>query len=377
MSILADAPGTPFVTRVSIGGDGLRVAVKDNIDIEGLPTTAGSRAFLGRPPAAKSASVVRRLVESGFKIVGKTKLHELAFGVTGLNDAFGTPINPTFPDLIPGGSSSGSAAAVAAGFADIAIGTDTGGSIRIPAACCGVFGFKPTFGRLPRDGVVPSASSLDCVGVFARTVDAIEVAMKALDEHYERKEFDHIKIGVVECEGASEIIQAVRAALSLCGATLENKSLSYLEAAFSAGLTVIAHETAEAFMDLIDSPLVAEDVAARLRNGAIVSPDELRMAELVRHRFREELEEVFNHVDVLALPTIADFPPELKDAKTDRSAVSLTKNVRPFNLSGNPAIAIPLPPIGGRPVSLQLVGPLGGDEMVCAVARRIEAVGAA
>lgn len=372
-TVLKDPSGSPFVVETSIGGDGLRVAIKDNIDIEGVPTTAGSRAFLSRPSAVHTAAVVQRMLDAGCRIVGKTKLHELAFGITGINDAFGTPANPLFPGLIPGGSSSGSAAAVAGGFADVAIGTDTGGSIRIPAACCGVFGLKPTFGRVSRHGVSPRESSLDCVGVFARTISDIEAVMEILDDQYQRRDFPGCRIGTVASEGNPAIFAAVDAALALVDAAHQRVSLPHLDSAFSAGLILIEIETAEAFADLLDSPLVGDDVLTRLRRATLTTPDDRKTAEGVRVRFREELDRMFQSVDVLAMPTITDFPPDLNEARLDRSAVSLTRNVRPFNLSGNPAIAIPLPPVGGKPVSLQIVGRMGQDELVCAVARRIEA----
>lgn len=146
------------------GGDGPRVAVKDVIDIAGTPTRAGSRALADRPAAATHARAVQHLLDAGCRIVGKANMHELAFGMTGVNDWTGTPVNPRYPNLVPGGSSSGSATAVAAGLWDWALGTDTGSSIRAPAACCGVVGLKPTFGRLSRHGLTPENSSLDCVG---------------------------------------------------------------------------------------------------------------------------------------------------------------------------------------------------------------------
>ena len=143
---------TLFVEKLDIGGAGPTVAVKDTIDIAGFPTRAGSRALDDAAPAAANAEVVQRLLDRAYHIVGKTNMHELAFGTTGINLWTGTPLNYHFPAYVPGGSSSGSAAAVAAGQAQLALGTDTGGSIRIPAACCGVFGLKPSFGRVSRQG---------------------------------------------------------------------------------------------------------------------------------------------------------------------------------------------------------------------------------
>src|ERR1700722_17061924 len=154
-----------FISEFTLGdADGPSIALKDTIDVAGYPTTAASRALLDTPPAQSHADVVDRLLAQGWRVVGKTNMHELAFGMTGINDFTGTPRNPQDVTRIPGGSSCGSAAAVGLKLADAALGTDTGGSIRGPAACCGVAGFKPTFGRLSRRGVAPRESSLDCVG---------------------------------------------------------------------------------------------------------------------------------------------------------------------------------------------------------------------
>ena len=139
---------------------------------------------MDKPSATKNAEVVERILAADCQITAKTNLHELAFGITGINPVFGTAINPQYPDLIPGGSSSGSAAAVAAGLADFTLGTDTGGSIRMPAACCGVYGFKPTFNRVSRQGIHPAMSSLDCVGPFAASVAMIETAMQIIDPSF-------------------------------------------------------------------------------------------------------------------------------------------------------------------------------------------------
>lgn len=146
--------GAHLTLPLDLGGDGPHVAVKDVIDIAGTPTRAGSRAFADRPAAPTHARVVQSLLDAGCRIVGKTNMHELAFGMTGVNDWTGTPVNPRYPHLVPGRSSSGSATAVAAELCDWALGTDTGDSIRVPAACCGIVGLKPTFGRLSREGLI-------------------------------------------------------------------------------------------------------------------------------------------------------------------------------------------------------------------------------
>src|SRR6202522_1310754 len=167
-------------------GSGLRVAVKDLIDMAGLPTTAGCLAVADTAgPASRDATCLaglRAAIGRGqARFVGKTNLHELAYGITGVNEAFGTPVNPLDPRRVPGGSSSGSATAVAAGEADVAYGTDTGGSIRIPAACCGIAGLKTTWGRISLDGVRPLAYTLDTVGPMARDVAGVAAGMALLE----------------------------------------------------------------------------------------------------------------------------------------------------------------------------------------------------
>src|ERR1700722_15640102 len=159
-------------------GSGLRGAVKDLIDMAGLPATAGCFAVADSaapagPDASRLAGLRAGMKEGVARVVGKTNPHELAYGITGINEAFGTPVTPLDPRRVPGGSSSGSATAVAAGEADIAYGTDTGGSIRIPAACCGIAGLKTTWGRVSLDGVRPLAPSLDTVGPLAADVDGL------------------------------------------------------------------------------------------------------------------------------------------------------------------------------------------------------------
>ena len=175
-----------WILREAASGPGLRVAVKDLIDVAGLPTTAGSRAIADQAtPAAADAPCLaglRAAIGRGQAcLVGKTNLHELAYGISGINSAFGTPVNPLDPLRVPGGSSSGSAVAVASGEADVAYGSDTGGSIRIPAACCGIAGLKTTWGRIPLDGVWPLAPSMDTVGPMARDVAGLIAGMELLE----------------------------------------------------------------------------------------------------------------------------------------------------------------------------------------------------
>src|SRR6516162_3307911 len=171
-----------WIVRLDAPGDGPRLAVKDCIDVEGLPTTAGCQVVAEQAsPAARDAAVVAATRRAGARIVGKTSLTELCWSASGVNPWSGTPPNPADPRRLPGGSSSGSAVAVGTGEADVALGTDTGGSVRIPAACCGVVGLKTTWGRVPVEGVYPLAPSLDTVGLLAADVAAVELGMRLIE----------------------------------------------------------------------------------------------------------------------------------------------------------------------------------------------------
>ncbi|MDQ1695291.1 MAG: amidase, partial [Frankiaceae bacterium] len=171
-----------FITRLDAAGSGPRIAVKDLIDVEGVPTTGGCRAIeRTAQPATRDAACMAGARAADARLVGKANLHELAMLPLGTNPWFGTPTNPLDPALIPGGSSSGSAVAVATDEADVGYGSDTGGSVRIPAACCGVAGLKTTYGRISLDGVLPLAPSLDTIGPIARDVAGLELGMQLLE----------------------------------------------------------------------------------------------------------------------------------------------------------------------------------------------------
>lgn len=344
--------------------------VKDTIDVAGTPTRGGSRALASVPPADQDAEAVSLLRRAGWRITGKTKLHELAFGTTGLNAHDGTPGNPFWPDRVPGGSSSGSAAAVAAGLADMALGTDTGGSVRVPAACCGVIGLKPSFGLVSRRGVMPAATSLDCVGPMARDLPTLINAMKAIAPGFNLPPLPAtLRVGVLQVQAADEVQAAVTAALQAWSATEQQAVHSpLLPRAYDAGLTVINAEAWSASGHLVGTGLVGADVAQRLLAARGTDAAALAAAEEVRRRFIAEIDVLFETCTVLALPTMPDVPPRVADAADTRAAIGMTSLVRPFNLSGHPAITLPLRTAGGLPAGLQLVAPRGADGLLCAVA---------
>jgi amidase len=363
---------TIIVETLDLGGTGPRVVVKDTIDVAGTATRASSQALEDAPLAERHADVVSQLLAAGARLTGKVSLHELAFGTTGINRYTGTAANPRFPGRIPGGSSSGSAAAVAAGLADFSLGTDTGGSVRVPACCCGVFGLKPTFGRVSRKGVMPARTSLDCVGPFAASLPMLVRAMSMIDPSFVPAQVPaKARIGVLRVTAEAAIHKVVHGALSASGLPLGNVELKHFGAAYDAGMVVINRETFEGCGHLLQTGKVGSDIAGRLAAAGQTTDTALAEAEEVRRRFTEEVDQALANFDVLALPTMPDFPLRLEDAADTRAVLGMTSLVRPFNLSGHPALSIPLGSEAGLPVGLQLVAAKGDDEKLLAVAERL------
>jgi amidase len=353
---------------MELGGSGPRVGVKDSIDIAGFPTRMASACLAEAPPAAQHAAVVHALLEAGCRIVGKTNMHELAYGVTGINRWSGTPANPRAPGRVPGGSSSGSAVAVAAELVDFALGTDTGGSIRIPAACCGVYGLKPSQGRVSRSGVHPARSTLDCVGPLARDLPMIERAMRMIDPSFRPQAAPpRATVGWVQVEANPEVTAAARTALDAADISVRSIYLPSLTAAFAAALAIIGAETWAAFGHLIECERLGEDVRIRLLASRAISSAEVAAAESVRRVFQAEVDEALTQVDALALPTLPDLPLSLAAAADARVALHSSSFVRPFNLSGHPALTLPIT-VQGLPAGLQLLGRAREDEGLCALA---------
>lgn len=352
-----------YVERFTLGEGDLRFAVKDTLDIAGHQTRAGCPALVNAPLAEQHASVVSMLLEQHCQLTGKTTLHELAFGVTGINPWGGTPVNPRYPALIPGGSSSGSAAVVASGEVDFSLGTDTGGSVRMPAACCGVLGFKPGFGVLSRDGVMPAQSSLDCVGVFASDAGVLRQAMTRLSVPV-GEPLNSLPAMSFISAASEEIDAALLNFLEQQGVTPQKAELSNLNDAHRAGLTLISHENWQAFSPLLASNQVSPDVASRIRAGADVSAEARDAAEQMRTTFTAQVDAWLAKTPLLALATLPELPPTLEEAADPLSVVNLTRLVRPFNLSGHPAITLTVAELRGRPVSLQLVAAKGHDGLL-------------
>jgi amidase len=374
-------PLSGIVMPLDVGPpEGPKVAVKDCINIRGLPTGCGSAAYADAMPAVANAAVIDRLLEAGCHIIGKTRMHELAYGMTGVNAHQGTPVNPHWPDRIPGGSSSGSAVAVAAGLVDFAIGTDTGGSIRQPAICCGVIGLKPSFGRIDRHGAVPAQSSLDCIGVFARDMAMIECAMAAIDPDFRpqalRADMDAtaIKPPLRLARLRSDCDPDIAASLALMPPATEymliDVDLPRLEDAYRAGMILIGAEAAAAFGHLLDTgAALGTDIAARLTRARQLGADDIAWAEATRSAFTAEVDSLLIDCDALLTPALPSVPPLLNEADDPAKVLPLTRYLRPFNLSGHPAIVLPRRTTTGLPSGLQIVAGKGDDARLCALAR--------
>ena len=366
---------TTFITRYDTSGSGIRLAVKDLFDMAGEPTTAGCRAVARvAEPAGRDATCLAGARAAGARIVGRTNLHELALGVTGINPWFGTPVNPLDPSLVPGGSSSGSAVAVATGEADVAYGSDTGGSVRIPAACCGTAGLKTTWGRIPLEGVWPLSPSFDTVGPMARDVAGLVTGMELLEPGFaaaRAADMADLRVGLVPVEADPAISAAIDRALGLTGWERSELPLApaWHQATVQAGLLLVVEAWAsdEALMTR-DPGGIGADVRARLTMGSSFDDGVVRAAWATQREFQAELQRAFERVDVIVTPTLSIFPPRLEEGED----LLVSRCTLPVNLAGVPALALPVPSGGPLPASIQLVGPAGSEERLLAMGAWVE-----
>ena len=354
------------------------LAVKDNIDIKGVVTTAGSAFFSQtHKPAEKDAPCLAIARQRNVQIVGKTNLTEFAISPSGINEYFGTAVNPLKGNLIPGGSSSGNAVAVASGAADVALGTDTAGSIRVPAACCGVVGLKTTYGLIPLEGVYPvEPEHLDTVGPMGKDIDHTVQGMELLQDGFAAKyaaakaakpTARSIRVGRLKLKGTDpKIDEAIDDALAKTGfqvVELDESLSDKFEQAKKDGSTVAfsgAWISDERFQFALGVTARTQSV---IRLGQINYTTGYRSALARREAWQRTLSKVFEKVDLIALPTLQKTPPgkpllDLRIGILEALMLQLQNTVA-VNFAGNPALAVPVPLHGARvPVtSLQLIGP--------------------
>jgi aspartyl-tRNA(Asn)/glutamyl-tRNA(Gln) amidotransferase subunit A len=348
--------------------EGITLAVKDLLDTQGLVTTYGSAVFAEHVPA-QTAESVRRAEAAGYANVGKTNLHEFAYGTTSENAHFGTVPNPLAPGRIAGGSSGGSAAALAADLAEAALGTDSGGSIRIPSACCGTVGFKPTYDLVPTDGCFPLAPSFDHVGPMARSVEGCIALLAALVPEFEPRELESLEEVSVAVAWTDEADLLVAARVREAAAHIPNRDdvewpRARVDAAFM-------REVADVHRELYaeNAELYGEEVAVKIERCLAVTEPEAMQAQRAREQYREQCDDALSGYDLLLTPTLPCVAPEVGIGDITLRT-TLIRNTLPFNALGWPALALPCGPAeDGLPASAQLVGRPGSDALVLAAGR--------
>lgn len=377
-------PGARIRIEGTAGGAlvGLTFAAKDLFDVAGHPTGGGNPDWLtDRPLPEKHAWAVQRLLDAGATLVGKTVTDEVSLGILGENAFDGTPVNVAAPGRVPGGSSSGSAAAVAAGLADIALGTDTGGSVRVPSSFCGLYGVRPTHGRLPLDGMAPQAPSSDTTGWFARDIETFARASAIMFDAPTPEPLAPTRIAVArDAFGFADAeAQAGLAPLldRLCGIAAS----SHDEILAPQGLSTWAraqraiqpYEAWKTFEDWVDrrNPRMAFTVARGLIAGAAISAEERKWAGLLRAEVRARLAYLTRDDGVVCLPTTPfPAPPTgMSVAEMDPYRDRITCLAAHGGLAGHPQLNIPgANTATGAPVGLSLIGARGADMRLIQIA---------
>jgi aspartyl-tRNA(Asn)/glutamyl-tRNA(Gln) amidotransferase subunit A len=381
---------------------GVPIAHKDLFYTKGVRTTAGSLLFKDFIPEY-DAMVVDKLRAGGAVSLGKLNQHELAYGTTSKNPHFGFVLNPRDLERVPGGSSGGSGAAVAAGFVPMALGTDTGGSIRIPASYCGVAGLKPTYGRVSRYGVLPLAFSLDHVGPLGETVEDCALAMAEIAGPDSRDptssqvpvpnfcgeapaRLDGLRIGVptnfyfdhVAGDVSVSVYNAIEEMRRLGAGTVEVRVPDMLELN-AAHQIVQGAEASSLYVSQRNGSQIGLDVWRLLEQGRLISGPDYVNAQRLRTVYRRQFDALWQSIDVLATPTTPIVAPRLEQDEVETngyresSRMAATRLVRAVNLLGEPALSLPCGrSVDGLPVGLQLVGKPFSDARLLGIGRTVE-----
>jgi aspartyl-tRNA(Asn)/glutamyl-tRNA(Gln) amidotransferase subunit A len=371
---------------------GIPISLKDLIDESGVPTTAASRVCTGSP-ASSDATVTARLKAAGAVLVGKTNLHEFALGTTSEDSAFGAVRHPLDTSRSPGGSSGGSAVAVATGMSLASIGTDTGGSIRIPSAACGLVGLKPAYGEVPVDGVVPLSLTLDHVGPLARTVGDAAAIHQVLTRTPRRepvpRPLARLRLGRLRAYAEDRLDSGVRDAygatlerLGASGVTLVDVSLPHAADIAAIYLAIVLSEAAAYHAATLERcpERYTPAVRQRLEVGRYILAEDYLRARTGQAVIRADVDRALTSVDALVLPGLAIAAPPIgadtvtMDGVADPTRALMLRLTQPFNVSGHPAIVLPCGTTEtGLPVSVQLVGSRTGTAALLDVATAVEA----
>lgn len=366
---------------------GLTMAVKDLYDVKGYKTGCGHPLKRAASPiATASAPVVQALLDAGAEFVGKTHTDEIAFSLNGQNMHYGTPVNPAAPARIPGGSSSGSASAVAAGLADFALGTDTGGSVRAPASYCGLIGIRPTHGRLSLEGVMALAPSFDTAGWFARDIKIFARVGEVLMEDY-GPAIKPARLGVV-ADAFAVLPGAVNDALvpaldQVCAGfgAVDQVTLSddRLERWFEVFGTFQGHEVAREHGAWVraEQPVLGPGVAERVAAALLVSDEQGAQARRAMIDISARIRKAFDSFDVLVLPTVPGPAPKLSasHAQIERFRDAARRILAISGLSGLPQITLPLARMDAAPLGISLLGPANSEPALIELAGSIMARG--
>ncbi len=351
-----------FISVSEEDGEGLVVAVKDLVDVRGMVTTAGG-IILPDVPAAEDAPVVRRIREAGCVIIGKTNLHEFAYGVTSVNPHYGTVRNPADPSRVAGGSSGGSAAAVGAALCDWAIGSDTGGSIRIPASLCGVAGFKPAFGSIDISGVIPLSKSLDTLGPIAPNIAAVARAYTMMSG--EEVSLDGLTAPqlAVPADWVSDLDGPTAEAWSKVSSGLPEVEFVDRNRLFEVGLTILLAEAAEYHRQwATDYPeKYGADVLRLIRRGLEIPIGAYQEALRERMQLQVAAQRAMEEIDALVLPATAIVAPPVDAGPEVREPLS--RFTRPFNTTHQPVAVLPARLPLGLPVGIQVAGRSNPDTL--------------
>ena len=361
----------------------LTFAAKDIFDIQGYITGGGNPDWkLSQVPAESTAWAVRVLVEAGATMVGKTLTDEITRGIFGENSHYGTPINTNAPGRVPGGSSSGSASAVAGGLVDFALGSDTGGSVRVPASFCGLYGLRPTHGRISLDGVLPQSSSYDTVGWFARDPEPFaQVGSILLQSDGRNKLPSQVLIAedafALLDNNVSEALQpAVQKICTLIGdhASVRLAPTNLSEWRDQQG-TLQSNEAWDTVREWIDltNPRFSFEVTERYVLAKHISADDISAAEQIKAQAKDRISELLIDGAVICLPTTVGAAPPVGQKLSERTELRLKTSQLTCiaGTTGGPQISLPLTRVGGLPVGISLLGSPGDDEMLIEIARQL------
>ncbi|WP_138465939.1 amidase [Poseidonocella sp. HB161398] len=370
----------PFVTTFDEGAlpprdgplSGLRLAVKDNLDIKGHVTGSGHPGWAARQaPATATAPVVAALLDAGAELAGKTHMDELAYSLMGENAHYGTPLNPAAPDRVPGGSSSGSASAVAQGLADLALGTDTGGSVRLPASFCGLWGWRASHGLLPAAGMQPLAASYDVPGLFAADAGTLLLGAAILAPETDLPAPRFLAPADLWAEVPAATAAALRPLLPPADPAplLSPAEIAELQPVFRVAQ---AAEIAEEFGDWIRaaSPEFGPGVRERFEAAMALSAEEIAEARTARDRLRARIRAALDEDGILLLPTAPGAAPKLGAGGAEMEAFR-TAAIRLLSIAGHaglPQVSMPLAMVEDAPLGLSLIGPAGSDLGLIALA---------